>query len=62
MKQQNVHPHTHIFSDFDAHERSLAKRLYTFMEKTWLLEPALEALENIATCRNKASQMIELIA
>ena len=31
------------------------------MENVWLLEPALEAFENIAACRNKASQMRENI-
>ena len=32
------------------------------MENTWPLEPGLEAFENIAACRNKASQMSERIA
>ena len=31
------------------------------MENVWLLEPTLEAFENVAACWNKASQMRERI-
>ena len=31
------------------------------MENVWMLKSALEAFQNIATCRNKASQMRECI-
>ena len=51
----------HILINFDAYRRNLAKRLYMFMENVWLLEPALEAFETIAACRNKASQMRECV-
>ena len=52
-------PPTHIFIDFDAYKGSFAKRLCTFMENVWLLDPALEVFENIAACRNKLSQTRE---
>ena len=53
--------HTCIVIDFDAYKRKLAKQLCTFMKNVWLPDPALEAFDNIATCRNKASQMRERI-
>ena len=47
VKQEYVYPRTYIFLDFDAYKRNLAKWLCTF--------------ENIAACRNKASQMRDRI-
>ena len=54
-------PCTYIFSGLDAYKRNLAKQLCAFLESVWLLDPALEAFENIAACRNKGSQMRERI-
>ena len=51
--------HAHIFIDFNAYKRNLAKWFCTFMENVWLHEPTLEAFENIDACRNEVSHTRE---